>query len=101
MYNTLQKRMFQLTEDGVPVEGYTDGRDWYGWSKPIFTAENLKKVFHPYTVRFEFTADCIPCAILADKDLDFEIVESSPIWDGEQFLIGYAPMGFCFMECKQ
>lgn len=99
----LEKKIFQLTEDGIPVEGYTDGSTWNGWSMPIFTAEELKKVFHPYTVKFEFTADCIPCAILADEELNFEIVESSPIWDEDQqeFLIGYAPQGFCFMEVKE
>ena len=101
MNNTLRKGIFKLTEDGIPVEGFTDDSTWNGWSKPIFTSENLKKVFHPYTIRFEFTADCIPCAILNDKELDFEIVESFIIWDGEQFLIGYAPQGFCFLECEK
>jgi hypothetical protein len=99
MNKPLEKRLFSLADNPLYVEGYTDGSTWNGWSKPIFTAENLKKVFHPYVPVFSVTDDCIPVATI-DIESNIEIIESSPVWDDnlQDWLIGYAPEGFCFTE---
>jgi hypothetical protein len=80
------------------TKGYTAGDTWNGWECPIFTADNLQAVFSPTKITFQFTADGIPTACIHHADNEVDYIVSSPIWNGHEWVLGYAPQGYCFVS---
>lgn len=91
---------FRLTKcsidgEGDSVECYTDGTTWNGWDNVALTRKGIMEWLDssPYDYHFFMNGEIPSIRIQFEEET---IIESSPLWDGSEFVEAYFMDGYCF-----
>lgn len=78
------------------VECYSDGTKWNGWDNVALTRKGITEWLDssPYDYRF-ISHNGVPSVIIYFENE--ETIESSPLWNGEEFVEVYFMDGYCFV----
>ena len=101
------KCRFTFSDGGFDeiYDGYTDDTLWNGWANVFMSKEQIKDFLDclPYDYKFyskedENKGSSVPCLVIFGLgNGDEEIVESSTIWDGKEFIESYSLEGYEFV----